>query len=162
MEYLGAIILIILSTITTIAFFLAVSVLFPNRVDLSQQAANEMPGRSFVLGLINTLFFAALIFGLIALADGTGAQFLYLPALLLLAIYIIGLTFGLTALVQLVGGRLQPDASFPRQRILGALVLILGCWTPFIGWFGLFIYLSLFGFGGFVLSYFRQPKSGSN
>jgi hypothetical protein len=159
MEYIGALILIILSAITLIAFFLAVSLLFPRRVGLSQQAASEMPGRSFVLGLINTLFFTALIFGFMALADRTGAQFLYLPALLLLVFYLIGLSYGLSALVQMTGVRLLPDASPNRQRILGALTLILGCLTPFIGWFGLFVYLCLLGFGGFVLGYFKKPNT---
>lgn len=159
MEYLGALILVILSALTLIAYFLSVALLFPRRVSLSQQAASEMPGRSFVLGLINTLFFTALIFGFIALADGTGAQFLYLPALLLIILYLVGLSYGLSGLILLTGERLLPDGGPIRQCVLGALTLILGCLTPFIGWFGLFFYLCLLGFGGFVLSYFYKPSS---
>lgn len=157
MEYLAGLILVILSAITLIAFFLAVALLFPHRVGLSEQAAADMPGRAFVLGLVNTLFFAALIFGFMALGDGTGLQIFYLLALLLLIVYLIGLAYGLTGLVQLTGVRLLPAASPNRQRILGALTLLLGCLTPFVGWFGLFIYLCLLGWGGFVISFFRRP-----
>lgn len=156
MEYFGALTLILLSVLTLIAFFLTVALLFPQRVGLSRQAAHEMPGRSFVLGLINTLFFAALIFGFMALADGSGAPIFYLPALLLIIFYLAALSLGLAGLILLTGERMLPKSSCNRQRILGALTLILGCLTPFIGWFGLFTYLCLLGFGSFVLSYFRN------
>jgi hypothetical protein len=160
MEYLGALLLIVLSSITLVAFFLAIAVLFPRRVGLSQQSAADMPGRSILLGLINTLFLAALIFGFIALADGTGAQFFSLLALGLLVVYLVGLAFGLTGLVQLVGTRMLPEAGVNRQRILGATTLILGCLTPFVGWFGLLVYLCLLGFGGIIISFFRRPPNG--
>jgi len=156
MQYLGALIFIILTAITLIAFFLAVALLFPRRVGLSQEAAGDMPGRSFVLGLINSLFIAAFIFGFIALADGTGVQILYFPALILLIIYLVGLSYGLTGVIQMTGVRMLPEASVNRQCILGSVTLILGCLTPFIGWFGLLVYLCLIGFGSFVLSYFRR------
>lgn len=156
MQYLGALILIILSTITLIAFFLAVALLFPRRVGLSQQSAEDMPGRSFLLGLINSLFITALIFGFIALAAGTGAKIFHFPAILLLTIYLIGLACGLVGLIQLTGTRLLPKASLNRQRILGALTLILGSLTPLVGWFGLFVYLCLLGLGSFIISLFRR------
>jgi len=159
MQILGALILMFLSTITLIAFFLAVTLLFPHRVSLSEHAAAEMSGRSFVLGLINTLFLAALIIGFIALADGTGVQLLYLVALALLIFYMICLAYGLAGLIQLVGGRLLPAASPNRQKILGALTLILGCLTPFVGWFGLLVYLCLLGFGSFILGFFRSSAT---
>jgi hypothetical protein len=156
MQYLGALILLILTVFTLIAFFLVLTLFFPRRVRLSQLAAGNMPGRSFVLGLVNSLFISALIFGFLALGEGTGFQILFYPAFLLIIIYLIGLSCGLSGLVELTGARLLPEASENRQRILGAVVLILGSLTPFIGWFGLFIYLCLLGFGSFILSYFSN------
>jgi hypothetical protein len=117
-----------------------------------------MPGRAFLLGLINTLFVAALFIGLAALAEASGIGLLLLLALLLLVIYLIGLVFGLTGMAQLVGGRLCPAWSPNRRHIAGALALILGCLLPYIGWFGLFVYVSLLGVGGVILSFFRKDQ----
>jgi hypothetical protein len=155
-DIFSGLIIIVFAAITLVSFFLAVRLLFPLRVELIQQAAEAMHVRAFFLGLVNSIFFAALIMGLIALADGTGASFLYFPALCLFAILIAALAYGLTGVVQLAGARLAPDGSLPRKSVLGSIVLILGCLTPFVGWFGLFVYVGFLGLGAFILSFFRK------
>ncbi|MFZ6029228.1 MAG: hypothetical protein ACOYYS_16065 [Chloroflexota bacterium] len=138
------------------AFFLAVRLLFPVRTRSIQEAAEAMHARAFFLGLVNGLFFAALILGLFSLADSTGMAFLFLPALCLCAILLAALAYGLTGVVQLVGTRLLPDGSANRQTIAGAVVLILGCLAPFVGWFGLSFYISFLGLGAVIVSFFRK------
>ena len=155
-DIFSGLIFIVLSFVTLVSFFLAVRLFFPFRTGLIQQAAESMHARAFFLGLINSIFLVALILGLIALADGTGASFLYFPALCLFVVLIAALAFGITGVVQFVGARLLPDGSPHRKTILGSVVLILGCLTPFVGWFGLFVYVSFLGFGGFILSFLRK------
>lgn len=157
-ETLGMLLLLVLAIFGLIALFLVVGVLFPRRVDLVFQAVDQMPGRAFLLGLINTLFVAALFIGLAALAEATGLGLLLLLAILFLVIYIIGLVLGLAGVAHLVGGRLVPAWSPNRRHIVGALALIFGCLLPYIGWFGLFAYVSLLGVGGVILSFFRKDQ----
>ena len=157
-ETLGMLLLVVLAIFGLIALFLVVGVLFPRRVDLVFQAVDQMAGRALLLGLINTLFVAALFIGIAALAEATGLQLLFLLAILFLIIYVIGLVFGLTGMAQLVGGRLGPAWSPNRRHITGALALILGCLLPYVGWFGLFVYVSLLGVGGVILSFFRKNQ----
>ena len=158
LETLGMLLLVVLAIAGLIALFLVMGVLFPRRVDLVLQAADQMPGKAFLLGLINTLFVAALCVGIMALAEAAGLEPLALLAVLFLILYAIGLVLGLTGMAQLVGARLSPTWSSNRRHIAGALALILGCLTPYVGWFGLFVYVSLLGVGGVILSFFRKDR----
>ena len=92
-----------------------------------------------------------------ALSDGLGMQFFLLPALIILALLVIGLALGLAGTVYLVGKRLFPEATEWRQMLRGALILIPACLTPLIGWFIIFPYLSGLGVGAFIISWFRKP-----
>lgn len=156
MQEITALLIIVLMAAALAAFFLAIRLLFPARVELTRMAAEEMLARSFFLGLVNSIFFSAVILGLLALAENMGVAFLALLALILLVIYGIALAFGLTAMIELTGARLLPQGSANRRSILGSVVLILGCLTPFVGWFGLFVYVGFLGVGAFILGLFRK------
>lgn len=157
-DLFGLLILVIVSAVTLITFFLAIRLFFPQRVNLVQKAAEEMHWRAFLLGLVNTLFFAAIIVGLIALTESTGAGFLSILALLLMAVFMIVLALGLTAVIQMAGMRLMPDATENRRFLLGGLVVVSGSLTPFVGWFGLFLYVSFVGVGSVIISLFTKAK----
>ena len=162
MQYL---ILVILSSICLVALFIVVGLLFPKRVEKSMRAGKEMPGRSFLLGLVNTLFIAALILGFTALSEATGAEFISIFVVILMMIYVIIFTFGLTSMVQTIGLLFAPNHSPQRQFFFGAVILILACLTPFIGWFGFFPYIGLTGVGAFVIASYKgknkvEPETG--
>jgi MFS family permease len=157
-DLFALLILVIVSAVTLIAFFLAIRLFFPQRVNLVQKAAEENNGRAFLLGLVNTLFFAAIIVGLTALTESTGIGLLSVLALLLMAVFVIVLALGLTAVIQMVGIRLMPDATENRRFLLGGLVVVLGSLTPFVGWFGLFLYVSFVGVGSVIISLFAKSK----
>jgi hypothetical protein len=163
-DIFSGLILIVFTFVSLVSFFLAIRLLFPFRTAVIQQAAEAMHARAFFLGLINGIFFVALILGLITLADSTGASFLYFPALCLFVMLIAALVYGLTGVVQLVGTRLAPEGNPHRKSILGSVVLILGCLTPFVGWFGLSVYVSFLGLGALIISFFKKetrPESKS-
>lgn len=163
METIGLFLLIILSGIALTALFLLLDVFFPKRIRLAQESAETFPRRSFLLGLVNFFFMAALIIAFIALGDSMiylGAiisEVFYFPALLIIFILAIGIIFGLSVTAQIVGKRLFPDLAPIKQKAWGTGMLILACLTPFVGWFAFLPFVALFGLGSLIGSWF-PPK----
>jgi hypothetical protein len=127
-------------------------------VERTWQAAEGMPGRSCLIGLVNLLFGGALILGSIALAQATGVQIFLFLALILLCLLVLGIIFGLAGVVQLTGLRLFPTHAPLRRSALSTLVVYLACLTPYVGWFGLLVYIGLLGLGAFLIGLFAAPR----
>jgi hypothetical protein len=150
---IGMLVLLIVVGTSLVALFAVMGVLFPRTLERTRAAVEELPARSFLIGLVNVLFVLAIVVGLGALRNSMGPSYLDLLALLVLAILAVGVTFGLAAVVQAVGGRLLPGRSQLAQRAWGAVALVLACLTPYVGWFGLLPYLALTGLGAFILGW---------
>ena len=162
-EGFSVIVVSLLGGATLVALFSVMAVLFPRQADAAQRAAEAMPGRSFLLGLVNVGFLTIAGLAFSALGDGLGAAIVKLLALPPLLAVLLGLAFGLAAMSLLIGERLAPDRSRSAQVALGASVMVLGSLAPFIGWFGLFPYVAFRGLGGFVIGLFaRAPKDDSS
>jgi hypothetical protein len=145
----------IVSVFSLSAFFLVLGVLFQPLVMRTHDACSDLPGRSFVIGLVNTLFVSILALGFTALGDGTGLEILKLPALLLIIIFAIFIAYGLAGMTLIIGERLVPDRNQTTQLMLGSITMILACLTPYIGWFLLTPYLCFRGLGGVLLGMTR-------
>jgi hypothetical protein len=156
---LAAFLLITGSALCLVALFLVLETLFPRLVARTHDAAEAMPGRAFLLGLVNFLFLFALLAVLSALGENLRIGALQLLALLVLALLLILLTFGLAGVAQLLGARLAPERGPLARTLWGAAALTLACLTPFLGWFGLLPYTALLGLGAFILSWFRRDLS---
>ncbi len=152
-EPIGMLLAAILLTICLAALFAAAAALFPVTVEITRRAADDHPGRSFGLGLVNLLFLTGLTLTLLSISQG---PVLKLLALIVASAGIAALTFGLAAVVGLAGERLAPHRSGLARIVLGTVVLSLGSLTPFVGWFGLLPYVACLGLGGFVLALFRR------
>jgi hypothetical protein len=155
---MGIALLIVLSSICLVAFFSSLGAIFPRVVERTQAAVDLLPGRSFVIGLVNLLFFGAISSGFTALGNRSGAGIFLLPALGILAALVTGLGLGLTGMAGMVGERVLPDRGRPRQIAWGSIILILASLTPLVGWFGFFPYISSVGLGGFILGWFRRAR----
>ncbi len=162
LEGAGFILATLFSGICLISLFLSLRALFPSVLLRTQIAADRSPGRSLVVGLVNFLFFGSIVFGFVAISDGTGAQFFLLPAIVIAALLSIGLIFGLAAMAGIVGERLLTTRGRRRQTIWGSAIIILGSLTPLIGWFGLFPYLAMVGLGAFIIGWFRRRPLASD
>ena len=136
------------------ALFLALNGLFPRMVEAAQRGAERMPGSAFALGLVNVLFPILLAVAISALAEAVGLALLQIPAILILAALVIVSLFGLSALSRLLGARLYPERNASEQITRGALILVLACLTPFVGWFLLLPYVVFRGVGGWVIGLF--------
>ncbi len=142
--------------ISLIALFAVLQALFPNTIAETRRMAETAPGRALAVGFVNLLFAAALALGFIALAEGLGIDEAGVPLVLLLLAVGFGLHLGLAAIAQLVGARLNPEWS-PLQRVLrGGLALTLAALMPGVGWFVLFPYMLLLGFGALILGLWRR------
>ena len=157
-ELIGLLAALIFGILTLPAFFLAVGALFPNRVERTRLMADGSPGRAFGVGLVNLAFLFTIAATFFTLADNASLGFLSLPGIIVLSLLIIGVIFGLTGLVQLVGERLAPAQSPTARGFWGALALSLGCAVPIVGWFALLPYAVIVGLGAFVLSFLYAPR----
>jgi hypothetical protein len=130
----------------------SLAALFPRYAWLAQRAAEESPGRSFLLGAINTVFVLAV--SLPALASE--GPILTLVGVLVLAAGAVALALGLSGVATMVGRRLSPRTSGLSAILTGTVVLTLASATPFLGWFVFLPAIVCLGVGGFVLGWFRR------
>lgn len=158
METFAVLLLTTLSLITLTASFIFTRGLFPHKVDLIQSALENHWKRSFWLGLVNTIFITILVLGLGSI--GNNYRVFYLPTFAIFGTFLIGLLFGLTAFIQLLGGRLFPERTPVQRDVWAGAVLLLTGLLPVVGWFLLFPYVICLGVGAVVLTLFRKkPKA---
>lgn len=166
-EALRLIALLVFGNLCLVAFVLALEALFPRRLARTRALADEMPGRAFLAGAVNAVFFGAIILILFAIPSDWLGELPRLPAVGLLGLVSIGLSYGLAGVARLVGGRLRPRDGALRQSFWGTLALSLGSTLPVVGWFGLLPYAACLGLGAFLLSFFVRarpepaPEAGS-
>jgi hypothetical protein len=132
--------------------FATASALFPRLVWLSQRAAEESPGRSLLIGAVNTGFLLAIALTLFA----SQRPILTFLGGVVAAVGLAGLSIGLAGLVTMVGKRLARQGSSLSEILAGTAALSLASATPFFGWFVVLPGLVFLGLGGFILGWFRR------
>lgn len=157
METLSLILLSLLSLITLIAALIFIRGLFPRRVEKVQSSLEDHWKRSFWLGLVNTVVITIFVLGLGSL--GNNVPLFYIPTFAIYGIFLIGLLFGLTAFIQLLGGRLFPERTPVQRDIRAGAVFLLTGLLPVVGWFLLFPYVVCLGIGAVVLALFSKNPS---
>lgn len=164
-DFIRHIVVFIIILISLAAFFVVLKALFPQRLAKISAIADAMPGRAFLVGLVNFLFFGAFVMTFLALNDKFGRGLLVIPALFFLTPLTLGLSFGLGGITQLLGQRLTPQKTELQRTIWGALALGFACLLPIVGWFVLLPYTGLLGLGAFIISFFYRlpsaPLSGT-
>jgi hypothetical protein len=161
MTTLFPIVLSALSLVTLIAAFLFIRGLFPVQVQKIAVTLEENWKRSFWIGLANTILITIFVFGLASL--GNNAAIFYIPAFAIYGVYLIGLLFGLSAFIDLLGNRLFPDSPPVKKDIKSAAVFLLASLLPFVGWFLLFPYAISLAVGAVMINRFqreKKPKKG--
>jgi hypothetical protein len=143
--------------LSLVAFFAVIGALFPNRLAQAEAVVEMMPGRAFTVGLVNLVFFGAVMLVLFSLAERfQGGGLRALGSIFLVALS-VGVSFGLAAVVEVLGARIRDQAAGLMRTAWGTILLALACALPFIGWFGLLPYVASLGLGGFILSFFSRP-----
>lgn len=162
MENFVIVLISLLALVTLVAALIFIRGLFPLRVEKVQLALEDQWKRSFWLGLVNTVFISIFAFGLGSLAENN--PILFVPIMAIYGCFLIGLLFGLSAFIQILGLRLFPDAPPVKRDIKSGSILLLTGLLPFVGWFLLFPYVICLAVGGVVLALFqnrapRKPKT---
>lgn len=160
-DILRLLLIVLLLTISLAAYFLVVGALFASRVTKTQRVINQMPGRSFLVGLVNFLFFGVIAVILFSVAENAGGAIkviLTIPALSITALLTVILSFGFAGMVNMVGERILPEHSSLKKSAWGTVILAFACALPFVGWFLLLPYAGLVGFGAVILGFFQRNE----
>ena len=162
-EILRMTLIILLLTLGFACYFLVLGAFFPRRVTKTMNVVQQMPCRSFGIGLVNFLFFGTITIVLFAVAENfqeSGNNFPYailmFPTLFLMGLLLGVLFIGLLAMITLLGEQLFPDLPQWRKTFWGTVVLAFACAIPAVGWFLLFPGVALTGFGAFILGLFQR------
>jgi len=156
METLYIILLSILALITLAASFIFIRGLFPVRVSKIQVTLEDNWKRSFWLGLVNTILITIFVVGFGSL--GNGSPIFYIPAFAMYGAFLIGLLFGLSAFIQILGERLFPDLNPVKRDVKAGAIFLLTSLLPFVGWFLLFPYVLSLSVGAVVITLFQNRK----
>ncbi len=160
MENFFIILFAVSSLVTLVASFIFIRGLFPERVEKVRATLEAHWKRSFWLGFLNTILISIFVFGFGALANNSPV--FYLPTFGIYGAFLIGLLFGLTAFLQILGERLFTSSSPIKRDIRAGAVFLLASLLPVVGWFLLFPYVISLGVGAVVLTIFQKKKSVSD
>jgi hypothetical protein len=137
----SATLFIFLGGITLIALLATIDLFLPEPVTHARQKLEAAPLRSFLVGLINLIFWFVLLVIWFEWTQFKGGPDMmpYLIGTALAILLIIGLIIpgipGVVALASLTGRRWNASASHLGQDLRGGLLLVLACLTPYVGWF---------------------------
>jgi len=149
----------LLLTITLSAYFLVIEALFTERVLKTKNVIQQMPWRSFGLGMVNFLFFGVIALVLLSVSQNAAAfvrGVLTIPALVILVFLGVLLSLGLTGMVHSVGAQIFPDMPAWKRNIWSAVILCFSCALPVFGWFLLFPFIGFVGIGAAILGFFQR------
>ena len=155
-EGLQIIIIILFSWGTLAALVVLLPALLPGRVARAQQVAQDSPGRSLVIGLVNLLFF-----GLVAIIFAQGGDVGGLLALIILLALAAITAVGLSAINQIVQTRLYPKEEGVKVGLKTAVLLIAGGLVPLLGWLVVAPILLLIGLGAGIIALVRRKSSAT-
>lgn len=158
MERLNLIVFLVVTGVTLPAYLTLVGVVFPAATARSQAAWNTSRWQSFLLGLVNLLFFlvVAILFFNLAQNDLSGV-----PALLA-ALIALGILLALAILtsIGLAGfARVAAEQSEGKTMLRAAFLLTLACITPFVGWFIFTPFAVAAGLGAAIQSMIRRKAA---
>lgn len=156
-EGLQLIIIILFSGGTLAALLVLLPALLPGRLARAQQIVQNSPGRAFVIGLVNFLFFGVLI---AIFAQGAELGGLIAGTILLALMMVTAV--GLAAINQIVQGRLYPDDGSVKVGLKTAVLLIAAGLVPLLGWFVLTPVLLLISLGAAIISLVRRKSTASS
>ena len=156
-EGLQLIIIILFSGGTLAALLVLLPALLPGRVARAQQVAQNSPGRAFVIGLVNFLFF-----GVLVLIFSQGAELGGLIAGTILLALMMVTAVGLAGINQILQGRLYPNDSGVKVGLKTAVLLLASGLLPLLGWLVLTPVLLLISLGAAIIALVRRKSTASS
>lgn len=159
-EFVELILLLTTISVSIVALLTLLPFLLPRRVARTRDVIQATPGRAFLIGLANALFF--LVIAAILAQGGEGGGLLALIILLaLLALAAVGLA----GLVMLLRDRIYPhaaDTAGLSLTVRTAVLLTLAALVPFLGWFVLTPLLLLLALGAALTAFVKRAGKEGN
>lgn len=138
-ELIRFILIAIFSTWTLMAFLITLGLLQPGFTNLTAQVLRTMSGRSFLLGLVNTLFLSIIGMVIFQIGQSIGGFFGGLFGLVGLSVLLVLLGLGasgMAGLGWLMHQRLYGDAAATLPTLLRIhLIFLSAFFAPIFGWF---------------------------
>jgi hypothetical protein len=160
-QTLGMILIIIGGVVTLVALFTVLSLLIPRTADRIRTVMLEHPMRSFLVGLVN-FFFSAAVAGLLAQQIGKvrGLESVFaILAFLILGWLIVPALAGAAGIVSLLRERMMAGGqNNVRGTMKASLLLVLAALVPFVGWFVFTPVALLTGLGAALFALFRREQ----
>ncbi|MCI0397636.1 MAG: hypothetical protein L0332_34055 [Chloroflexi bacterium] len=162
-ELIGALILAVAGGGTVAALLATLSLLMPGLAGRAAHALDAWPGRSFLLGAVNFLFFLAVAFILAQiggnLPGGLGGLFNLAALTIALGLLLLAM-IGLTGLVALLAERMSGGAPPTAGRTLRAgILLVAAALAPVAGWFVLVPLAILAALGAAIIALAQWGRS---
>ena len=155
-EIFGALFIAIVGGATIAALLSLMVILLPNLSGATARVTETMPGRSFVLGAVNFIFFFAVAAVLSQIGNGIGGFFggiFSLTALFIALDLLLLLSIGLAGLVRLISERTNESQPLATGHLLRAAVLLVGAsLAPLAGWFVLTPLAFFIGLGAAIIA----------
>jgi len=152
---------ILASGAALVALLVCTALLAPTAHGRTKDFLSASLWRSFLLGLVNFLFFGALMAVLVRIAQSAHrlvAAVIFLLGMLDGLGLALLLLLGLSALTSLVGERIAENFSPSRKHLYGGALVVLASATPWIGWFVFAPIILLTGFGAAVQALVRRKE----
>ena len=155
-ELIGITLLTIVSYFALIALLTTLVYLIPEKVRQTQQTLTARPGRSFLIGLVNLLFF-----GILAAFMSQGGELLSMIAVAIL-LALLALAFvGLAGVALMLRPRFFPPHEETAHSSLAvtmraAVLLVTAVLAPIVGWFVLGPILLIAGLGAGIMTVARR------
>lgn len=162
MQILITILLILFSGVTLLALLGALHLLLPIPIEKAHQKLENALGLSFLLGLVNLIFFIVIIALCIYLGKLTGggsvASIPVFFAALILAVLAVFTLVGLVAMAKMLGERMGKNQSPLWCDLSGGLILIMAGLAPYIGWFVFTPAVVCASLGSAILAFFQRKQ----
>lgn len=152
MEILSTILIALAIEVSLVAYLTFMTVIFGRRVEQAQQIMVSSPWRSFLIGVLNFLFFGAIALAL----NSVGGEITRLLALVVMTLLITVIGIGLAGLVNLTGQRLSPGSERMKMTAWGTVTLSLACALPLLGWFVLLPAVLFVSLGSVIIGLFQK------
>lgn len=155
---------ILLGGMTIIALLATFDLFFPKPVTRARQKLELAPRKSFLVGLINVIFWFVILVIWFEWTQANGGPDMmpYLIGTALGILLLIGLVIpgipGLVALAGLTGERWNASSSSLGKDLRGGLLLVLACLTPYVGWFIFTPALLCTAIGAGLLTFFQRKE----
>lgn len=149
------------------ALTLALDVVMPRLIRRARNTAEQMPIRSGIVGVVNFAFFGVISVAIFSIAqgaareEGSGSGLLRFIGAVMVLVLIAFFALGIAAVARLIGERLAPNRSAPRQILGGIVTLELAALAPVVGWIFVPSVVVLVGYGAVIIALVWRRADGT-